>query len=158
MNRPDRRKKKVAIGLEALESRKVPSAAPINLDLVGTVEGTPSSVVGSPDVGTTVDFRGSGNIFGMGQAKVTGSLNGTGFFASSRVEGTLTLATSKGNVALHVEGPTVPRYTSPGPGTYTYTLSKGTGAFKHDTGTGRVVLALGPRSFTMIIQGNPPVD
>jgi hypothetical protein len=158
MNRQDRRKTRTPIGLEGLEGRQVLSTvAPINLDLQGTVAGVPSSVVGNPDVGTTVDFRGLGNVLGVGAAKLTGSLNGTGFFATSRVEGTITLADSKGSLALRVQGPSVGRFTAPGSGAYSYSIAKGTGAFKHANGSGTVDLILGSRSFTMTFQGKPTV-
>lgn len=155
MNRRDRRRTWAAIGLEGLERREAPSASPglVELGLQGTVAGVPSSVIGNPDVGTTVDLRGLGNVLGVGQVKVSGSLNGTGFFASSRVEGTITLSGSEGSVTLRVEGPVVGRFTSPGSGAYAYSVAKGTGAFKHDAGSGTVDLVLGSRAFTLGFQG-----
>lgn len=169
MSLRDRRRTRASIGLESLEGRRVLSTAsaavaPIGaslvrgvtyLDLQGATHGTPSSVVGNPDVGTTVNFRGTGTLTGFGPAKLTGSLHGTGFIASSHVEGTITLAGSKGNVTLKVQSPSAGGFTAPGSGNYTYSVLKGTGTFKHGLGSGMIALNLGSKSFTMTFQGTP---
>jgi hypothetical protein len=153
----NRRESRAVLGVEALECRKVLStgSARVALDLRGMLSGVPSTVVGNPDVGTTVNFRGAGDLPGVGEAKLTGSLNGTGFFESSRVEGTITLAVGKSSVGLRLQGPIVGRFTAPGSGVYAYTVTRGTGAFQHDTGAGSIDLVIEPRSIALTFPGEP---
>jgi hypothetical protein len=169
VNRQDRREHRASIGFESLEGRSLlstasgrvapPKAAGISsVDLQGSVQGAPSTVVGNPDVGTTVDFRGSGDVLGVGRAKLSGALHGTGFIASSHVEGAITLANANGSLTLQVQSPSKGGFTAPASGTYTYSVTKGTGAFKRDSGDGTIRLTLGPRSFAMTFQGGPDVS
>ena len=175
MTRPDRRKgKKVTfLGLEALEGREIlsTSAGPIapiagdllargiaSVDLTGTAQGTPSTVVGNPDVGTTVNFRGVAHLQGLGSLQLKGSLHGTGFLASSHVEGLLTLANARGSLLLQVQSPQAGGFTAPDSGVDSFTITRGTGAFQHDFGRGSIALKLGAGSFTMTFLGRPKTD
>ena len=126
------------------------------LDLQGSAHGSPSTVVGNPDVGTTLNLQGKGQVLNLGPVKIAGSLHGTGFVASSQgIEGDLKLSSGKGSVTLHLQGPPVKGFTAPGSGTYTFSVASGTGAFKHVFGNGTVDLALGARSFTLNFHGKP---
>jgi hypothetical protein len=168
MSRQDRRAKRASIGAEVLEGRAVLSTAtPLkgalvhgisDLDLQGSAHGTPSTVVGNPDVGTTVKFQGSGVVSGLGSVKISGSLHGTGFFANSHVEGPITLSNAKGSFTLQLQSPSVGGFTAPESGTYNFNSTSSTGAFKKDFGNGSVVLVLRSNSFTMTFDGKPSVD
>ena len=128
------------------------------LYLQGSVHGTPTTVVGNPDVGTTVKLQGKGNLLNLGSVKVAGSLHGTGFIASSKgIEGSLKLSNGKGSVTLHLQGPPVHGFTAPASGTYTFTITGGTGAYQHTIGNGTVDLVLGAKSFTLNFHGKPNV-
>ncbi len=171
MNRRDRRTKRSSVGVEPLEGRMLLSTSgamivPLKgaptyrisyLDLQGSAHGTPSTVVGNPDVGTTVDFRGSGVVTGLGALKINGSLNGTGFFANSHVEGRITLSNAKGSFILQLQSPSVGGFTAPRSGTYDFDSTSGTGAYKKDFGNGTVVLVLKSSSFTLDFDGKPNV-
>ncbi len=171
MTRQDRRTKRASIGVESLEGRAVLSTVsamvlPLKgaltdgisyLDLQGSAHGTPSTVVGNPDVGTTVKFQGLGVVSGLGSVKISGSLHGTGFIAKSHVEGSIMLSNGKGSFTLQLQSPSAGGFTAPKSGSYVFDSTKGTGAFKKDFGNGSVALNLGPRSFTLTFQGKPNV-
>ena len=124
----------------------------------GSAHGTSTTVVGNPDVGTTLKLQGKGQIPNLGPVKISGSLHGTGFIASSQgIEGDLKLSNGKGTVTLHLQGPPVKGFTAPGSGTYSFSITGGTGAYKHDFGFGTVDLALKGHSFTLEFHGKPNV-
>jgi hypothetical protein len=128
------------------------------LYLQGSAHGSTSTVVGNPDVGTTLKLQGKGQVHGLGSVKVSGSLHGTGFIAGSQgITGDLQLSNGKGSVTLHLQGPPVKGFTPPGSGTYSFTIKGGTGAYKHDIGNGSVDLVLGAKSFTLSFHGKPNV-
>lgn len=159
--------RRASIGVESLEGRAVLSTVhamvlPVStarqhglsyLDLEGSAQGSPSTVVGNPDVGTTVDLRGAAQIQGLGSVKVSGMLHGTGFIASSHVEGPLKLTDGKGSVTLQLQSPAKGGFTAPSSGTYTFSIEQGTGAFAHHIGNGTVALILKSSSFTIDFQG-----
>jgi hypothetical protein len=169
VNHRDRRAKRASIGVEALEGRTVLSTVSAMivpnqgalvrgisyLYLQGTAHGTPSTVVGNPDVGTTLKLNGTSNLTVQGPMKLTGSLHGTGFIASGRVEGTITLSNGKGSFTLQLHSPAVGGFMAPRSGTYDFTFLKGTGAFRHEVGSGTVDLVLGPRAFALNFHGKP---
>ena len=169
MSRRDRRKTLAPIGLESLEGRRVLSTAtgvahPIVAELItlapklvihGSVHGTVAHPAGIPDTGASANFKGAGKVHGLGSAKVTGTIHGTGFIGTGHVQGTMTLATGKGSVTLQFTGPTVGGNTAPSSGTYSYSVVKGTAAFRHDYGSGTVNLKLGPETFTMTLSSAP---
>jgi hypothetical protein len=171
MTRQDRRTKRASIGVESLEGRMVLSTsgaliAPLRgalthgisyLDLQGSAHGTPSTVVGNPDVGTTVFLKGSGVVTGLGTVKIKGSLHGTGFIAKSHVEGSITLSNNKGSFTLQLQSPNVGGFTAPHSGTYTFNSTGGTGAYRKDFGNGTVDVVLSSKSFTLNFHGKPNV-
>ncbi len=128
-----------------------------DLDLQGSAHGSPSTVVGNPDVGTTVKLQGNGLIPGLGSVKVSGSLHGTGFIANSHVEGSLKLSNNKGSITLQLQSPVVGGFTAPASGTYTFSIQQGTGAYARHIGNGTIGLVLGSRSFTLNFHGKPNV-
>jgi hypothetical protein len=163
--------RRASIGVESLEGRSVLSTVhamvlPVStallhglnyLDLQGSAHGSPSTVVGNPDVGTTVDLQGTGKIQGLGSVKVSGMLHGTGFIASSHVEGPLKLSNGKGSVTLQLVSPAKGGFTAPSSGTYAFSIQQATGAFAHHIGNGTVDLVLGAKSFTLSFHGAPNV-
>ncbi len=165
------RRNRAAIGVEALEGRAVLSTVhamvlPVSgalirglsyMDLQGSAHGSPMTIVGNPEVGTTVKLQGAGRVSGLGPVKLSAMLHGTGFIASSRVEGPLTLSTARGRVILQLEGPASGGFQAPRSGTYSFSIQKGTGVFSHHIGNGTAALVLGPRSFTLTFQGKPNV-
>lgn len=168
----DRRTKRASIGVEFLEGRVVLSTAttgmitPLGgalvhgisyLDLQGSAHGSLTKIVGNPDVGTTVKLQGSGVVSGLGSVHVRGMIHGTGFIANGHVQGSITLSNAKGSFTLQLQSPTSGGFTAPGSGTYTFTSSKGTGAYQHDFGNGTVDLVLGSKSFTLNFHGRPNV-
>ena len=154
------RLKRVTLGVTALEGRTVLSAAmgvaPVHvtkeLNLQGSAHGLPSTIVGNPVVGTTVMLHGSGQVSPLGTVKVSGALHGTGFLASSHVEGTLTLSSPQGSLTLQVQSPKTGGFTAPSSGAFHFTILKGTGSLSHDAGNGTVALTLSPKSFQLTFQ------
>jgi hypothetical protein len=57
--------------------------------------------------------------------------------------GELTFSNAKGSVTIELVGPEQPGF-SPLPGTFRYTVKKGTGACAHLTGSGSLSLKLSP--------------
>jgi hypothetical protein len=166
MKRQDRRTRQSLLGMESLEGRAVPSTAGAHvpgrgisyLDVQGSAQGPISQVVGNPDVGTTTMLHGRGEVLGLGSVKVSGELHGTGFFASSHVEGPLTISTGTGSMTLQLQGPLVGGFTAPKSGTYQFTIQKATGSLAHDIGSGAVEVALGSTSFKLTFDGKPNMD
>ena len=171
MNRHDRRSKRASIGVDSLEGRTVLSTVhamvlPVSTSLVhgvtylylqGSAHGSPSTVVGNPDVGTTVKLQGTGLIQGPGSVKVSGSLHGTGFIADSHVDGSIKLSNGKGSVTLQIQSPASGGFTAPASGTYTFSIQNGTGAFARHIGHGTVDLVLGAKTFILNFHGAPNV-
>jgi hypothetical protein len=169
-----RRTTRISIGLESLEGRRVFATAGSSsmvatlkgaltsgisyLDLQGTAHGSTSTITGNPDVGTTVDFQGSGNVSGLGSVKMTGSLSGTGFFAKSHVQWTITLSNHRGTFSLQLQSPATGGFQAPESGTYSFKSLKATGAFRKDFGNGTIELRLHGNSFTMTFLGKPNVS
>lgn len=168
-----RRSRRAFIGLESLEGRRVLStvspspmlAIPKGMlthgisyvDLQGIAHGSTTTIVGNPDVGTSVDFHGAGTVSGLGSMKISGSLSGTGFIAKSHVQGTITLTNHQGSFTLQLQSPATGGFQAPASGTYKFHSIKASGAFRKDFGNGSIQLKLHGSSFSMTFQGGPNV-
>jgi hypothetical protein len=93
----------------------------------------------NPDAGVTQSLTGSGTVGPLGNVQAKGILHGTGFIATGRSTGTLTLSNAQGSVTLLLTG-------SPQPGFggisrhYTFKIIASTGAFKGDQAEGAATL------------------
>ena len=66
-----------------------------------------------PDVGTTYDLSGKGQVRPFGPMDVTGTLHSLGFIQQGHAGGTLTLSDSQGTLTLQLTGPPSARLLSP---------------------------------------------
>jgi hypothetical protein len=169
MNHRNRRTRRTQPGLETLEGRAVlstahPGAAVVPAAVVrgaeylflnGQAHGTTRNVPTNPDAGATLALEGSGRISPLGQVRLSGALHGTGFIRQGHAGGTVQLTNARGSATLSLVGPTQAGFTPPRPGTYSFTVEGGTGAYAHALGTGTVDLALHGRSFTLAFRGDP---
>jgi hypothetical protein len=146
--------------VESLESRLVPSAAPVAppglgagplaraaahpaAPLAGAITGRFTILAGNPDVGIRDSLTGSGTLAGVGQVSADGILRRVGFAATGHAVGTLTLMNEHGTVALHLTGPKQKGF-APLPAHFRYAVTGGTGAYAHLTGRGQATLVLVP--------------
>src|SRR5689334_1867771 len=105
-------RKSVALTVEELDGRIVPSAAkpiigplpPVQIHpthpLTGRGSGTYLSKHGNPDVGATDTVKGTARLEGMGQVTVTGTIHAPGFIASTVYTGTMTFKNANGTVTV----------------------------------------------------------
>lgn len=112
--------------------------------LNGLLSGTLVQLFSIPDTGGHYHLEGFGKIRPVGQAKGDGTFTTPGFIANGQIQGTLTLASSSGSVTLNLQGPTVPGFTRLSSGTFSYTITQGTGQFRNAKGHGSAVLTFGP--------------
>jgi hypothetical protein len=143
--------------VEEFEGRAAPSGlpggpphtAPVILvrghpvHLAGMLAGSYTSPGLAVDAGVSDTLTGSGPVGPLGQASVTGTVQGVGFIRSGRAGGTLTLAGPRGAVTLRLRGPVQPAF-SPLPPSFAFTVTGGTGAYKGATGHGTATLSLTP--------------
>jgi len=94
-----------------------------------------------PDVGTTYDLSGKGQVRPFGPMDVTGTLHSLGFIQQGHAGGTLTLSDSQGTLTLQLTGP-LQRGFSPLPNQFAFEITGGTDAFKNATGQGTAFLRL----------------
>ena len=94
-----------------------------------------------PDVGTTYDLSGKGQVRPFGPMDVTGTLHSLGFIQQGHAGGTLTLSDSQGTLTLQLTGP-LQRGFSPLPNQFAFEITGGTGAFANATGGGTAFLQL----------------
>ncbi|MDR3635852.1 MAG: hypothetical protein P4L84_18765 [Isosphaeraceae bacterium] len=166
MNDGERRTR---LTLEPLEGRVVPSStvpsAPATttalvqgagyLFLNGSAQGHVHHAPTNPDAGSTITFRGHGQVTPLGAVKVSGSLQGTGFIRSGTAGGTVQLSNSHGSVTLSLEGPSQGGFTPAPSGTYQFHVVSGTGAFAKDLGDGTVDVNLVGDGISLTFHGAP---
>jgi hypothetical protein len=95
------------------------------------------------DAGVQYKFTGAGQFFGLHDAEISGSLYSVGFIARGHAGGELTFTNAKGSVTIELVGPEQAGF-APLPGTFHYSVKKGTGAYAHLTGSGSLSLKLSP--------------
>jgi hypothetical protein len=110
-------------------------AAPVQLDLSGTIAGTAAFLTPSPFVGKVFTISGTGTVASMGQVNVTGYITLAGHLGQTSDRGALFLSNSQGSVSLLISRPK-------GSQTWSFKLYAATGAFQGDTATGTAQLTL----------------
>jgi hypothetical protein len=108
---------------------------PHHVTLVGQVSGTWANVLTLPDVRRPVDLSGAGTLSPLGTVQASGTLYTPGFIRQGRSTGTLVLSNAQGSLTIQLTGPLQPGF-SPPPGTFSYRITGGTGAYAGDTGQG----------------------
>jgi hypothetical protein len=167
-------------GIERLDDRVLPSAATsaalhlpaappavvlhpthaARLTLVGQVSGTWSTVPTVPDVGQVQKLSGSGTVSPLGTVQVRATLRMPGFIFIGRATGRLVLSSSQGTVTLQLTGPLQAAF-GPPPGSFTYRVTGGTGAYVGDSGQGTATFqestsSAGVHMFTLTFQPATP--
>ena len=112
-----------------------------NLTLNGTDSGVFLSHTSSTH--TAYAIEAAGTLTPVGKAVITGTLDVATGISSGPPSGTLHLITRKGTLTLQVPRSVaipagLPTATSPNEIVDTYLITKGTGVYKHDTGSGAV--------------------
>jgi hypothetical protein len=94
--------------------------------------------------GPIYQLTGSGNFLDLTNATISGDVFGVGS-SSSRALGFLTFTNSQGSVTIGLTGPEQAGYSAL-PGTFSYSVEDGTGAYASLKGSGSLTLNLGPPS------------
>jgi hypothetical protein len=112
--------------------------------LSGTARGSYVSRQSNPDVGTTYNFSARGRITPLGQTFDFGSFRTPGFIQNGQTQGRLTLAGPRGTVRLSITEVTPKTDDTANVFHFTYTITGGTGRFRHAQGTGTLDVTLTP--------------
>ena len=105
------------------------------------------------DVGTSFTLSGTANLAGLGSFRVTGAVQGVGMIEFGRATGELVLSNSHGTITIELHGAVQPAF-SQVPSDLVYSVTKGTGDFRHLTGYGSVAIHRTPAPVAF---GQPPV-
>jgi hypothetical protein len=111
------------------------------LALSGTVQGGYLVTSPIPDVGRTYQIGVAGRVSPLGQTGDSATIHTTGFIASGMATGTMTISAPRGTLKLQLTGPVQPGFASL-PGTMSYTITSGKGAYKNATGSGSIAITL----------------
>jgi hypothetical protein len=117
------------------------------LVLSGTLHGAYVYSHLNPDTGGTYSFGVEGKVSPLGQTGDSGRIQTTGFIASGRATGTLTVAAPKGSLNLQLTGPVQGGFASL-PSTLSYTITSGTRSYRGATGSGSIVVTLNSSVFS----------
>jgi hypothetical protein len=133
-----------------------PAAVLSPFPLAFNVGGTfthPIGPIGNPDTGSQYQFTGTGKTTTLGGFVLTGQVQSPGFVASGRTRGELVIRNSHGTITLHVVGP----LQSPGslPSSFSFSIVKGTGAFVHSSGNGKILLATSGTTHKFLFRFRP---
>ena len=134
-----------AIGVAAvapIAKRQVPA-----LVLSGTLHGGYVFNHLNPDTGGTYSFGVEGKITPLGQTGDSGRIQTTGFIATGKATGTLTIAVPRGTLKLQLTGP-VQGGLAALPSTLSYTITSGTHSYRGATGSGSIVVTLNSSIFS----------
>jgi hypothetical protein len=101
-----------------------------------------------PDVGSTFDFTGSGQVKGFGHAFVTGQLHSIGFIAQGHAQGTVRLSGVHGTLTLSLTGPVQQGGPAGLPDHFVFKTVGGTGKYRKVSDTGTASLVTIPGSAT----------
>jgi hypothetical protein len=105
------------------------------------LHGTGSGIYGGlqiiVDTGNSFTLTGTVELRDLGSFTVTGGVQGVGMIASGRATGELTLTNAHGTITLALHGAVQSAFSQP-PSTLVYSVTGGTGAFRHLTGYGTV--------------------
>jgi hypothetical protein len=165
------KKSSVRLHVEEMESRLVPSGAPLHHPapdvaaraatfapvLGGTLTGTYTTTHGNPDTGTRYDLTGSGTLNLLGPVTAKAMLQSLGNVASGHAGGTVTITAGTATITLQLTGPQQKGFARL-PKHFTYKVTSANGRFGSLKGQrGTVDLTLGaasgttPGSFTLVI-------
>jgi len=115
-----------------------------HVDVTGKVQGSYRSVTANPNAGTTYTFQGlPGQVKPFGSVTLTGNIQTPGRASNDQTHGTLRLADPNGSVTLSLTGPPQKRF-SQLPRVFTYKITKSSGQFGGDVGSGYMALTLSP--------------
>jgi len=117
------------------------------LVLSGTLHGAYVFNHLNPDTGGTYQFGVEGNITPLGQTGDSGRIQTTGFIATGRATGTLTIAAPKGSLKLQLTGPVQGGFGAL-PSALSYTITSGTRSYRGATGSGSMVVTLNSSVFS----------
>ncbi len=134
-----------ALGVPALApiaKRQVPAIV-----LSGTLHGAYVFNHLNPDTGGTYQFGVEGKMASLGETGDSGRIQTTGFIASGRATGTLTIAAPKGSLKLQLTGPPQGGF-APLPPTMSYTITSGTRSYRGATGSGSIAVTLNSSVFS----------
>jgi hypothetical protein len=131
-----------AIRLRRIVGDAVP-VSDIKLKNLGQGKGTYTEPFINPDFGHEYQFTGTARFLGVVNARITGSIHTPGFILHGQAVGTFTFTNAKGSVTLKLVGPEQPGFSAL-PSVLSYTVEKGTGAYRRLTGSGTLTLKLMP--------------
>jgi hypothetical protein len=114
------------------------------ISLTGTANGNYISRQSNPDVGTSYNFTARGRIAPLGQTFDVGSFRTPGFIQNGQTQGRLTLIGPRGTVRLSITEVTPTGTPTANVFHFTYTITGGTGRFRHAQGTGNLDVTLTP--------------
>ncbi|HEY8750554.1 MAG TPA: hypothetical protein VIM11_21400 [Tepidisphaeraceae bacterium] len=129
-------------------SRAIVTAVAKNVLLDGQISGKYSLAPTAADIGAGYVFNGTGTAGDLGTVSAHAFVTIPGFNATGHATGTMTLTQTGpmanallNSVTLALTGPPQAGF-SPFPGTLSYTITGGTGAFAGATGAGTIVVTL----------------
>jgi hypothetical protein len=134
----------VAVPIQAAHVALHTAAVSHNIQVTGKTQGSYTSVTVNPNIGTTYTFLATpSHVTPLGSVTLTGNIQAPGRGSNDQVHGTLRLADSNGSVTLSLTGPPQKRF-SQLPGVFTYKITKSSGQFGGDVGSGYMALTLSP--------------
>lgn len=113
--------------------------------LVGTGAGAYAVHRLLPDVGSSYELSGAGNVTKLGMVTVDAKLHSVGFIANGHAGGTLTFTNPRGSLTIELTGPSQPGFAAL-PSHFSYQVLSGTGSFQNVHGTGTIDVRLTPAS------------
>jgi hypothetical protein len=114
------------------------------ISLTGTITGTYRLGFDNPIRGEEYSFTGAGTAGDLGAVTLTGSITTPGTITTPLdATGRITLTSADGSVTLELTGPPE-SILGPIPGTMTYKIISGTGAYFDDTASGTITITAAP--------------
>jgi hypothetical protein len=143
-----------AVGFQPItEHGGMVAAAVSTHPLRGTGTGTYHGPQVTIDAGASFNLSGTVKLAGLGSFRVTGSVEGVGMIRFGRATGEMILSNAHGTIAIELHGVVQPAF-SQVPPVLVYSVTKGTGDFRHLTGYGSVAIQRTPAPVAI---GRPPV-
>ena len=125
-----------------------------SLALSGDVSGTWTTQPTLRDTGGVQTLTGGGTVQPLGPVQASGTLHTPGFIAQGRTTGRMTLSNASGSVTLRLVGPPQPSFSGP-PGSFRYTIVRGTGLYTGASGTGTATFTERPEQRPVCPPGTP---
>jgi hypothetical protein len=134
----------VAIPISLLPGQQTVSLTPPPVHaLVGTGAGAYAVHRLMPDVGSSYELSGAGNVTKLGMVTVDAKLHSVGFIANGHAGGTMTFTNPRGSLTIELTGPSQPGFSAL-PSHFSYQVLSGTGSFQNVHGTGTIDVRLTP--------------